>query len=104
MDDWYTQYTTPMQQLGQNEGTTCQRTRFLPYNDGTFGMYSTDTNERGQFRDSCGKGEEAYPESNVGKLSITFPGAPTVTITVVSCQKSCNLIQSWLVPFFWVGI
>ena len=47
-------------------------------------MYSTSTNGAGQFRDSCGSGEEKFPERNVGQLSVSFPGAPTVTVTVVS--------------------
>ena len=84
-------------QLGQNEGTTCQRTRFIPNEDGSFGMFSTSTNERGQFRDSCGKGEEAQPERNEGSLSISFPGAPTVTVIVVSCQGCYNGSRSKII-------
>ena len=71
-------------QLGQDEGTTCQRTRFSLNEDDTFGQFSTQTNARGRVRDSCGKGEEAYPEREEGVLSISFPGAPTVTVTAVS--------------------
>ena len=44
MGDWYTQYTTPQDQLGQDEGTTCQRTRFILNEDETFGMYRDGLN------------------------------------------------------------
>ena len=71
-------------QLGQSEGTTCQRTRFTLNEDNTYSQFSTDTNAAGRVRDSCGKGQEAYPEREEGILRVSFPGAPTVTVTAVS--------------------
>ena len=84
MGDWYTQYTTPLDELGQSKGTTCQRFRFILNGDNSFRMYSTDTNDLGQFRDACGTGEQTFSERNKGTLSFSFPGAPTVTAIVVS--------------------
>ena len=71
-------------QLGQDEGTTCQRTRFTLTGDSSYSQFSTDTNAAGRVRDNCGKGQEAYPEREEGVLRVSFPGAPTVTVTAVS--------------------
>ena len=73
-------------QLGQDEGTTCQRTRFTLNEENTseYSQFSTDTNAAGRVRDNCGKGQEAYPEREEGVLRVSFPGAPTVTVTAVS--------------------
>ena len=87
MGDWYTQYTTPLDQIGVNEGTTCQRVRFIPNEGNSFSMYITDTMDQGQFRDTCGTAEQTFPERNEGTLSFSFPGAPTVTAVVVSSLK-----------------
>ena len=87
MGDWYTQYTTPVDQIGLNERTSCQRVRFTPNEANSFGMYITDNNDQGQFRDTCGTAEQTFPERNEGTLRFSFPGAPTVTAIVVSCLK-----------------
>ena len=87
MGDWYTQYTTPLDQIGVSEGTTCQRVRFIPNEGNSFRMYITDTNGQGQFRDTCGTGEQTFSERNEGTLSFSFPGAPTVAAIIVSCLK-----------------